>query len=241
MISKGVKVKWAIGTEFLNIDFDALSESTQLTETVETRNGSAEVAVYCVKTIIEKTSENEFKLTIKYEKSSNIELTGNDYLWGTSILYIDKNSKKGRAEWKGEYFDVYDNEREWVRINLGLSKKIRKKKIITIVRNNQQRLRNALLEIDKVCLISGESLKNTLDVAHIISSSAGGNELLDNSVLMRADIHRLFDADYFELSSDGKVKILKKSSDYYENLLRYAKVPQNILNRIKDALKCKSS
>jgi hypothetical protein len=73
------------------------------------------------------------------------------------------------------------------------------------MRPKQQELRNRLLRWDQSCVLTGEKEEAALEAAHIVPVQAGGHENVENAILLRADLHRLFDAGlfWFDLSEAG--------------------------------------
>lgn len=62
-------------------------------------------------------------------------------------------------------------------------------------RRNQSRFRLNLMELyDSTCAISGESIAEVLEAAHIVSHSEAGLNHSGNGLLLRSDLHRLFDS-----------------------------------------------
>jgi HNH endonuclease len=65
-----------------------------------------------------------------------------------------------------------------------------------VERRGQQRFRNALRETyGDVCLVTGCRVLDLLEAAHIKPFSEGGDDERQNGLLLRADIHTLFDLD----------------------------------------------
>ncbi len=71
------------------------------------------------------------------------------------------------------------------------------------------------------CAISGETALPTLQAAHIKPySEQGSNNLNTNGILLRSDLHRLYDKGYIAISEDYKIKVSKRlgeefNSEYY--------------------------
>lgn len=62
-------------------------------------------------------------------------------------------------------------------------------------RRNQSRFRLNLMELyDSACAISGEWVVEVLEAAHIVSHSETGLNHTGNGLLLRSDLHRLFDS-----------------------------------------------
>ena len=75
------------------------------------------------------------------------------------------------------------------------------------------------------CAISGCHVGAALQAAHIQTSSGSDNNSITNGILLRADIHALFDAFLLTLSADGeKLQISPKLDDRSYRWLRNAKV-----------------
>ena len=64
-----------------------------------------------------------------------------------------------------------------------------------IARPLQELMRKMLLATGQGCVISDCRIDACLEAAHLLPVKNGGNEILDNMILLRADLHRLFDAD----------------------------------------------
>ena len=71
------------------------------------------------------------------------------------------------------------------------------------------------------CAISGERTLPALDAAHIRPFSDGGQHEASNGILMRRDIHSLFDLGYVTVSPDMKFEVSKKIREEYENGRHY--------------------
>lgn len=62
------------------------------------------------------------------------------------------------------------------------------------VRRNQSRFRLNLMELyDSACAVSGECVEEVLEAAHIVGHSETGLNHTGNGLLLRSDLHRLFD------------------------------------------------
>ena len=87
------------------------------------------------------------------------------------------------------------------------------------------------------CVLTGETTKQALDAAHLIPAANGENDWPCNGITLRADLHRLFDADMFTLSPEGQVvEIAPKLSPAYRGLLRNQQLPSSTLGRVEAML-----
>lgn len=97
-----------------------------------------------------------------------------------------------------------------------------KKTILTNLRlrKGQKKLRDNLFKLyGKHCCITGSGVEDTLHACHIIPHSKSGNNQSTNALLLRSDIHDLFDADLLGINPDTlkiSVKAHLKGSLYEE-------------------------
>jgi putative restriction endonuclease len=71
------------------------------------------------------------------------------------------------------------------------------------------------------CAVSGERTLPALDAAHIRPFSAGGPHEASNGILMRRDIHSLFDLGYVTITPDRKFEVSRRIKEEYENGRHY--------------------
>lgn len=84
---------------------------------------------------------------------------------------------------------------------------IRTRKLVEITtRPNQAKFRRALISnFDGKCLISGEVVNDVLIACHIHEVKDGGSDHSDNGVVLRADLHILFDKNKLRISQNGDI------------------------------------
>ena len=95
-----------------------------------------------------------------------------------------------------------------------------------------------LLNTDLSCAVTRESCLVVLEAAHIVPVQNGGQEVLSNGILLRADLHRLFDADppRFEICSQTGTILVDEDFRYASFDLQGAQIEAVLLERIADAL-----
>lgn len=71
------------------------------------------------------------------------------------------------------------------------------------------------------CAVSGERTLPALDAAHIRPFSEGGSHETSNGILLRRDIHSLFDLGYVTISPEMKFEVSKRIREEYENGRHY--------------------
>lgn len=79
------------------------------------------------------------------------------------------------------------------------------------------------------CTISGERTLPVLEAAHIKKYSESGPHFISNALLLRSDLHKLFDSGYVTITTDLKVEVSKKIKEEYENGREYYRFHGNEL------------
>ncbi len=88
------------------------------------------------------------------------------------------------------------------------------------------------------CSVTRERVLPVLDAAHIMPYAEGGNHEVSNGLLLRRDIHRLFDLGYVTVAPDYRFEVSRRIHDDFENGQDYyamhgrrIDVPQDLQNR----------
>jgi len=97
-------------------------------------------------------------------------------------------------------------------------------------RLGQSSFKTAVLEAyEERCAITGSRIRPTLQAAHILPVSAGGEHSLDNGLLLRADMHVLFDQGYIGVSLDHRLQVSPRlRTDFEDGEDLYARAGQRI-------------
>lgn len=81
-------------------------------------------------------------------------------------------------------------------------------------RPEQQEFRRKIAERDGLrCAISHCELPEILDAAHLLPRADGGSDAPQNGIILRADLHRLFDAGLLKLDCGGRATISETITD----------------------------
>lgn len=67
------------------------------------------------------------------------------------------------------------------------------------------------------CAVTGERTLPALDAAHIRPFADGGLHAVSNGLLLRRDIHSLFDAGYVTITPDYRFEVSKRIKEEFEN------------------------
>lgn len=67
------------------------------------------------------------------------------------------------------------------------------------------------------CAITQEKALPVLEAAHILPVSEGGQHLIANGMLLRSDLHRLFDRGYVTVTPKHRVRVSKRLKEDFDN------------------------
>lgn len=67
------------------------------------------------------------------------------------------------------------------------------------------------------CAVTGERTLPALEAAHIRPYHEGGEHAAENGVLLRSDLHRLFDAGYVTITPEYRFEVSRRIRDEFEN------------------------
>ncbi len=98
------------------------------------------------------------------------------------------------------------------------------KSILAKVRLGQGAFRVLVTDAySRKCSISGEKTLPVLEAAHIKPFAAAGPHFISNALLLRSDLHKLFDGGYITVTKDLKVEVSKRIKEEFENGREYYK------------------
>jgi len=69
----------------------------------------------------------------------------------------------------------------------------------------------------RACAVTGEHSLPALDAAHIRAYGSGGMHAVPNGLLLRADVHRLFDLGYMTVTPEHRIEVSRRLRDDYSN------------------------
>lgn len=69
----------------------------------------------------------------------------------------------------------------------------------------------------KRCAVTGEKTLPVLEAAHIKPVSSGGEHRIDNGLLLRSDLHKLFDLGYVTVTPNGEFRVSPKLKETWMN------------------------
>lgn len=96
------------------------------------------------------------------------------------------------------------------------------KEVLSKVRLGQNSFRLKLTDAyTRRCSITGERTLPVLEAAHIKPYSKSGPHLLCNGLILRSDLHKLFDSGYITITNEYKIEISKQIKEEFENGTEY--------------------
>ena len=90
--------------------------------------------------------------------------------------------------------------------------------IITLPRLGQGSFRILVTDAyERRCAVTNERTLPALDAAHIKPYSQSGKHVINNGILMRRDLHALFDKGYVTVTPSMRVEVSRRIKEEYEN------------------------
>lgn len=111
--------------------------------------------------------------------------------------------------------------------------------ILTLPRLGQGSFRVLVTDAyERRCAVTNERTLPALDAAHIIPFSEHGQHVVSNGILLRRDLHALFDNGYITITPSMTVEVSRKIKEEFENGRDYyrlhgstIRLPANPINR----------
>lgn len=101
--------------------------------------------------------------------------------------------------------------------------------IVVQPRLGQRAFRVAVIDAyGRACAVTGEKSLPALEAAHIRPFEQHGPHALSNGLLLRADLHRLFDAGFVTVTQEHRFKVSGRLRDEFRNGLIYYDLQQRI-------------
>ena len=182
---------------------------------------------------IEYRAEDQRDLPEGWPSAEDVEF----WCWGVHILTVESGKNSGPSSWQHVSCSGPAEGPGWrLETISGGPTNRRRGTIWQIQRGEQGRFRQSLLEMDGCCALTCESCETALEAAHIVPAHQGGPEYPENGMLLRADLHRLFDAGKFRVCPETGQVLVAANFDYPSFNLQEARVSEGVLERIRTAL-----
>lgn len=151
--------------------------------------------------------------------------------WNNSIMVgkvYDDQSKAGARLWdqvqqRLETQHFFDGVREPLETQLIVEDGVRespryRESVLSRVRLGQGAFRILITQAYQGrCAITGEHTLPVLEAAHIKPFSESGPHTISNGLLLRSDLHKLFDGGYITITPEYRLEVSKRLKDEYDN------------------------
>lgn len=240
-----LQIKWKSSKEYIPLDLSTLPMSATI-ETYEDWGDGQERTVYRARCEAMHVDEGyNVRLVYSYEDNAAlVDAHGVDL--GTTTIHLTPDLETARATWAGvtdpvgtkpaqrpcKVIDTLADEAE---------RTIQRYATDVIARPGQALLRRTLLLVDRCCALTGEAMPMVLDAAHITAVANGGGDVYSNAILLRTDLHRLYDGGAFTLDENGLAHAEQSLSTYYKELLKNVQLCERVLARVQSNLRRRNS
>lgn len=176
-------------------------------------------------------SRTQIDLVYKSDQNTHIGSRTQDIDWGiVRVVLVNGKLSPNECRWipEGGSSEPLKGIEE---VDKAERRDVRSRLRRVLVRTDQAKFRSRLLDLYKQCVITGETTRAALEAAHIEGYAGGGGSTEGNGVVLRADLHRLYDSGVFKFTKAGRVTIVGKGaelSDTYRTLLDAAR-PSKLL------------
>jgi hypothetical protein len=241
-------LRWPKCIEYLTLELDRLQPGFEF-ESVETLVDGSHPTTYSVRCVeVVRSPERHWSIVLAYDPSHGKNTAvaakyGDSVEWGTLNISISSDL----AVVTGAFEEVGAGEAVIPQITFvptGLFSGMSRAQIEVLLRPDQGRLRKRLLESYGECVVSRECTEQALEAAHIVDHAVSGSSSEGNAILLRADLHTLFDRGMLRISVDGKIDLVRlpTNSRYHAERKNWNKVlPDKVLTAVRDALKARAA
>lgn len=102
-----------------------------------------------------------------------------------------------------------------------------------LARPEQQALRNRLISTYGKCQITQARCPEVLEACHIIPVKGKGSDDLENALLLRRDLHALFDSGLLRFENQGDSWLVKVDNSVKDEIYRSLAKPDLVLNGVE--------
>lgn len=240
-----IELKWANSLECVTITPSALKPGDVVStyDTYIRGGGDGFYTASCLRSEYLQ-SDDVWIIELGYTESQNKELAKEfDVEWGNVEITISRDLQASKVIFYPA--DSLEPCTVKCKIQTALTAVNRTVLVEVLARPAQNRVRDLLLKGPEAwCAITGTTLHTVLDAAHVIDLGKDGATTLDNMLLLRADIHRLFDADLIRINPEtGAIDATRLAQDghYASEIPKWlSELSPGVLERVGKALRIRS-
>ena len=143
--------------------------------------------------------------------------------WGNSIVSgktMDLDTQEGHRIMADCARSAADSGLDWIQQQWTATLQGAKygSPILVQPRLGQGTFRSVVTQVyDRACAVTTEHSLPVLEAAHIVPYAQEGEHDIKNGILLRADIHKLFDAGYVTITPDYRFRVSSKLKDEFNN------------------------
>jgi hypothetical protein len=229
-------IKWLNGIEKIDLPINKEPSDNEITQTEEYWPSVDRTVIYNTTSEREKSKDGSHAIKIHYTKDNNPEFNSLNLIWGTSTIILSANLKSATAEWNCDTPNPQYDGKAPCKILSNVVYNKTERETVSRIKRRQAQFKKDLISLYDRCALTGETTLQALDAAHICEAHTGGTTSVNNGILLRSDLHRLYDAGIFEITMNGTIKITGDISKEYIEILSGKKIDLKILKRISQSL-----
>lgn len=200
-------VHWPYTLEHIPLQMGKLKVGDHL-ETVEMSSDHTAPYAYDVQCTRAEHADGGWHVDLLYDQTVNCVLAKShpDLQWGTTRLWIPDDFRRPTAVFVST--SETTTEGSCSLVETSLFDALTRGQLNVLLRPGQGRLRRDLLRLGARCAVTNECMEEALEAAHLIRHSDNGSSETCNALLLRADIHTLFDTGKLEITADGAIRLV---------------------------------
>nr|WP_316640017.1 HNH endonuclease signature motif containing protein [uncultured Roseateles sp.] len=229
-------ISWERAEERVRVNLEALKDGVAALRTTEKWMDHRKTVTYEPRARYSKTRNGRHILNLTYLETDHPELRGKGVIWGASKISIAADLTSASVNWTSSPPDEHTDGQANCSISIEPDDRNEEREWVSRIKRRQQEFKATLVRCGATCEITKEPLTAVLEAAHIRDVNDGGQDIPENGILLRADLHTLFDAGYFSIERDGTLRLHPDLSASYRDLLANASISPAALKRIADHL-----
>lgn len=243
MTTLTLRIQWGHAAQFITIDpAKELAAGARVVTSELWQGGEhAERVATCLSC---SAGYSRYELQLEFALAANPALATRDVRWGRCRIAMEPKKRIATAEWFDRQphsgFDGAGKCRILDTDSLSYLGDLGPEAVRRILRPAQARLRCDLLAVDRRCAISGEETEAILDVALVAEAKDKGEARIENCLLLRTDLRRLFEARLLCITPSGHVTLAKQVSAPYQRDFDGRQLNPVVFHRISSALKARA-
>lgn len=235
-----LRINWDYSQEYVHLDLQEPMEKGAKVTTTELWPAEKRNVQYEAICNLWEINAETLRVSLQHEHKNNQHLQEEQVRWGRSYIEVNLADRSARAQWTDESqsgaSSVY--AKDCVVLNseeATFFEDLSYEAYLRISRPGHAALREQMLKEKCSCALTGPNVREVLDMAHIYEARVGGQATWENCMLLRADLHRLFDSDLLGFDSEGRVLLKRDIAARYSDL-KDKKLDDNVFRLVKRAL-----